>query len=332
MSSRNFILTLNAATLEFYADVIQYLKSLCGLNYLLVTEHLGQENKHYHVYVQYERSKKLSIKKLHGAHIEKCFGSAKANIQYLKAEDEKHKQLGVTAVIIEEEGRPVMKGGDYSVAYLKDISDEEDMPDYRMYNTWKRLKRDTKVVKAKDFRKNVKVYWIQGPSGVGKTNKAIELASEFEETLECGTDFKFVNGFYLGTTSTARVAIYDDFRDSHMKPSEFINLIDYNKHWMNIKGDSILNNYNVVIITIVQKFNKIFRNVDDEPRAQWERRVQVIDMFPPERVSIGGLPIGYRTGFNELENYVVNDPSDSLNVLVENNDRINQLRNEYGLN
>ena len=29
--------------------------------------------------------------------------------------------------------------------------------------------------------------------------------------------------------------------DSYMKPSEFINLIDYNKHWMNIKGDSVLN-------------------------------------------------------------------------------------------
>jgi len=100
------------------------------------------------------------------------------------------------------------------------------------------------MVRAKDFRKAVKIYWIQCPSWVGKTNKAIELATEFEEVHDCGTDFiKYVNGFYLGTTATARVANYDDFRDSQMKPSEFINLIDFNKHWMNIKGDSILNEY-----------------------------------------------------------------------------------------
>jgi len=82
-----------------------------------------------------------------------------------------------------------------------------------LYNCYKKIKRDSTVVRAKDFRKNVKVYWIQGPSGVGKTNKAIEIATEFEDIHDCGTDFiKYVYGFYLGTTTTARVAIYDDFR------------------------------------------------------------------------------------------------------------------------
>ncbi|ORX53748.1 hypothetical protein BCR36DRAFT_246371, partial [Piromyces finnis] len=127
---------------------------------------------------------------------------------------------------------------------------------------------------------------------------------------------KFIGGFYLGVTKMARVAIYDDFRDSHMKPSEFINLIDYNKHWMNIKGSAMLNDYLCVIITSVQKFSKIYRNVDDEPRTQWERRVEVIDMFPPERVSIGGLPVGYRTDFNRLENYEIHDNVDDTNVIV----------------
>jgi len=128
------------------------------------------------------------------------------------------------------------------------------------------------------------------------------MATEWEESLDCGTDMiKYCNCFYLGTSRMAKVAIYDDFRDSHMKPSEFINLIDYNKHWLNIKGNSILNDYLIIIITSVQKLSKIYRNVDDEPRAQWERRVQVIDMFPPKKVCIGGLPIGYRTDFNNFE-------------------------------
>lgn len=313
-TSKNFILTLNPLALEYYQDILLYLKSLKHLKYLLVTEHLGQQQQHYHIYVQYGNSKKLSIRRLHGAHIEKAFGSAQQNIRYCKAEDDKHVLAGVTAKVILEEGEPALKGGNFTVGFLQEVDDPNEIP-ANLYNVYKRIKKDSAVVKAKDFRKNVKVYWIQGPSGVGKTNKAIELASEFEEQLDCGTDFvKYVNGFFLGTTAKARVAIYDDFRDSHMKPDEFINLIDYNKHWMNIKGDSILNEYLVIILTSVQKFSRIYRNVADEPRAQWERRVQVIDMYPPETVSIGGMPVGYRTDFNDFS-YSLND-TDGLNVII----------------
>lgn len=317
MTSKNFILTLNPAALEFYADILLYLKTLTGLLYILVTEHFGQAQKHYHIYVQYENSKKLSTRKLHGAHFDPCLGSAQKNIDYCKALDEKHIRAGVTAAVILEEGEPRLKGGDWSVKTIKQMKSPDELP-AQLYSTYKRIKRDTTIVRAKDFRKNIKVYWIQGPSGVGKTNKAIDIATEFEDLYHCGTDFiKFVNGFYLGTTSTAKVAIYDDFRDSHMKPSEFINLIDYNKHWLNIKGDCILNEYLIVIITSVQKFKKIYRNVDDEPRLQWERRVQVIDMYPPERVSIGGVPIGYRTDFNQLEEYEVTDNWDDTRVVID---------------
>lgn len=315
-SNKNFLLTINQSALEFYEDIKEYLISRNGFQYLLVTEHIGQENKHYHAFVQYKKTTYLSYRMLHGAHVDKCFGSAQQNIAYCKCEDQKHKNLGITYILIDEVGEPKYKGGDWSVKAIKELDNPDELPAIH-YNTYKKIKKDTTVVRAKDFRKNIKVYWIQGPSGVGKTNKAIELATEFENVHECGTDFiKFVNGFYLGTTTNSRVAIYDDFRDNHMSASEFINLIDYNKHWMNIKGDSILNNYNLIIITSVQKFSKIFRNVDDEPRAQWERRVQVIDMFPPERVHIGGLPVGYRTEFNQLEEYEVTDDWDGTTTVI----------------
>lgn len=290
---------------------------LAGFQYLLCTEHIGSSNKHYHLYVQYDQAKYISVRKIFYAHIEKCYGSAQQNIDYCWARDEKHENEGVTAELVEEVGAPRKKGGDYSVARLKDLDNPDELP-CTMYNSWKKIKKDNTVVRAKDFRKNVKVYWIQGPSGIGKTNLAIDIATQYEEEHGCGTDFvKFVNGFYLGTTATARVAIYDDFRDNHMSASEFINFIDYNKHWMNIKGDSVLNNYNLIIITSVQKLNRIFRNVDDEPRTQWERRIEVINKYPPERVNIGGLPVGYRTDFNQLEEYEVTDDWDNTRVVIE---------------
>lgn len=319
-TARNFILTLNPAALEFEADILDYLRSLNGLTYLLVTEHIGNvDTKHHHVYVQYENSKKLSIRKLRGAHVERCFGSAQANIRYCKAQDEKHQQEGVSAILILEEGRPNLKGQSLSVGDVIDLEDEEmtTLPAIT-YNVASKIRKDFKVTKAKDFRKEVKVYWIQGPTGKGKTNKAIDLATELEEAWDCGTDFiKFTGDFYLGTTKMAKIAIYDDFRDSHMKPAEFINLIDYNKHWMNVKGDQKLNEYNCVILTSVQKLDKIYRNVPDEPRKQWERRITVIDMYPPEPVSIGGYHVGYRTDFNQLEEYEVTDDWDDTTVVID---------------
>ena len=48
--------------------------------YYLCCEHIGQENKHYHIYVQYDNPKKLAFKKLHGCHVEKSYGSAQQNM------------------------------------------------------------------------------------------------------------------------------------------------------------------------------------------------------------------------------------------------------------
>lgn len=315
-----FHIVINPKALEFYADIKKYVMGLKYFQYLHVVEHIGQDTKHYHMLLQLSKSMpKLSVKKLCGAHVQpKKFGSTQDMKDYIDCKDDKHKEEGVTAVLIDEEGEMLRQGGNYTVEYLKNMREEDsgELPAV-FYNTYKKIKRDTKLTRARDFRKSVKVYWIQGPSGVGKTNKAIDIATEFEDLHNCGTDFiKFVNGFYLGTTATARIAIYDDFRDSHMKPSEFINLIDYNKHWMNIKGDSILNEYLVIIITSVQRLSKIYRNVDDEPRTQWERRVEIINMFPPERINIGGLPVGYRTDFNQLEEYEVTDDWDSTRVVI----------------
>ena len=89
---------------------------------------------------------------------------------------------------------------------------------------------------------------------------------------------KYENGFYNGV-GTAKIALYDDFRDSHMKPSEFINLIDYNKHYMNIKGGQKLNDYNLIIFTTVQRLENIYlKMLDEEPRLQWERRIEEIKL------------------------------------------------------
>ena len=65
-----------------------------------------------------------------------------------------------------------------------------------------------------------------------------------------------------------------------MPPEEFINLVDYRRHELQIKGGHVINNYELIIFTTVQRFNQLYGNVDDyERREQWERRITVIDMY-----------------------------------------------------
>ena len=85
----------------------------------------------------------------------------------------------------------------------------------------------------------------------------------------------------FGTTKGAKVALYDDFRDSHMKVSEFINFIDYNPHHLNIKGDNQKNTYEYILITSVQNPEYLYENLqnrDSEPKKQWMRRLEIIHL------------------------------------------------------
>ena len=129
-----------------------------------------------------------------------------------------------------------------------------------------------------EFR-NVKVYYIQGPPGIGKTEKMKEIVRTNKKVYGTKINMiKFDNNFWLGVGS-AKIAVYDDFRDSHMKASEFINFIDYNKHYMNIKGGAKLNSYELIIITSIQKLKEIYKHMPEEGKNQWMRRVELVDMY-----------------------------------------------------
>ena len=43
--------------------------------------------------------------------------------------------------------------------------------------------------------------------------------------------------------------------------------------------------------------------IDEEPKKQWMRRIEIINMYPPEPVYIGGYKIGDRIDFNQFDNY-----------------------------
>jgi len=255
-------------------------KELMKMNYryiIIGDEHCPTTGKrHFQIYVNFNNSISFTSikKKLPSAHMEVTQGSPKSNQIYCSKEK----------VYFEDGILPHQ--GKVSVKDLKEMSNEQiiDM-DARCHQAYIRARNLLLTdIDIEEWSKEVKVYYIQGPSGIGKTQKAKEIVRENKEKYGTKVNIvKYENNFWSGIGS-AKIAIYDDFRDSHMKPSEFVNFIDYNEHRLNIKGGDSPNKYELIIITSVQKLEEIYHNVSGEPRQQWLRRIEVIDMFPKDNV------------------------------------------------
>lgn len=273
---RDWHIVINEKSLEHFEQIREYFKNLKSCTYVLICEHIGQGHKHYHLFAQFNNTIKISRKKIYGSHIDPVYQTPQFCVQYIKCQDEGHKKDGVTAVLIDEWGTFRSHGGD-RVGDLKKMTNEQlDKLPMMYYNIVTKIQAErSNDINLDDVHKNVKVYYIWGPSGIGKSRKAIEIVKQ--NGFKSVNMVKFENGFYHGI-GTIKACIYDDFRDSHMSASEFINFIDYNKHHMNIKGGSKMNEYELIIITSIQDPYTIYKNMSDEPRKQWLRRIEIIHM------------------------------------------------------
>ena len=262
--ARAFQLTINE--IDRAGDVLNYLRGLQN-NYLIACREKAPStgHEHIHVYVQFPTPHALSLKKVEGAHIEVCRGSPEQNIAYIKKEGD----------IIAEEGSP-------RLCFVPSIKDAKAMdPDMlqglnlNFYNVVQKIQVERKkAISPADYYKKVEVYWIWGESGAGKTRYAVN--DMLKKGIEKFNEVKMVGEFWHGVQEDCEVALYDDWRDNHMKPTELINFIDYNKHIMNIKGGSVRNNYKTIYITSLQSPEKIYTNVPEETQKQWLRRIKEI--------------------------------------------------------
>lgn len=161
-----------------------------------------------------------------------------------------------------------------TVGELKNVSNPNDL-DWKQFNTWQKIHENDEI-KIRDWKKKVEVIYIWGESKTGKSYRAEHIAEE--RGYEYFSNAKFDGSFWSGVGSNRKCLIYDDWRDSHMKASEFIHFIDYNRHNMNVKGGSCSNDYELIIITTTQDPNEIYPNVGSEPKRQWLRRMNIIHL------------------------------------------------------
>ena len=272
LQSRAFQLTLNE--ISRWDALKGYLEGRKMLDFAIacVEKAPTTGHEHIHCYIHFSAPTILAISKTCGAHIEVCRGSPNQNIAYVRKDGD----------IIWEYGEEPHQGR--SIKEVKEMSKEqrEDLPVSLKKIVDKINEEEEADMDIDDMYKQVIVFYIYGPSGSGKTEKAKEIVRLNKESFGSKINLvKYYNGFWSGI-GTANICIYDDFRDSHLPASEFINFIDYNKHYLNIKGGTKINNYKMIIITSVQDPKDIYKNVVGEPRQQWFRRMEVIEMKADE--------------------------------------------------
>ncbi|BFU21765.1 hypothetical protein CL6EHI_145460 [Entamoeba histolytica] len=165
MHARRFQLTLNQP--QHYAAVKDALTTKPYFKYLISCREVAPTtgHEHVHIFVCFEKDVRLSVELMHGAHIEKCRGSNKQNIDYIK----KHSD------IIDEIGEAPKQGRAHTVRELLAIDDPGDLP-YCEFATWNKVKFVDQSMTVDDvYKPDIKVFYIYGNSGIGKTKKVIEL-------------------------------------------------------------------------------------------------------------------------------------------------------------
>lgn len=267
--ARRFQLTINEV--EKYEELKSYLKSFNSFRYIISCKETAPEtgHVHIHIYVCYNQLVYLYLNKVCGAHVEVCKGSNDSNVDYIKKEGD----------IIEEEGTQPHQGKLHTVQELQAMMDPSQLLSHEL-KAWDNARNLNQRCFMKDiYKPNIKVYYVHGDSGSGKTkwvhDKIIELDldGKFDRV-------KYSNNFWNGVSKDGLsiAAWYDDFRDSSMPVQEFINFIDYYSNQMNVKGSNVLNRYLYIFITSVQDIEDIYKNVTGEPRQQWMRRIEQIEI------------------------------------------------------
>lgn len=267
-----FLTTFDLTLFERIRDSVLRYKSLTyGLCALDTCPTTGRQ--HYHWYLHFNTGIVWkSIKALSGSsNVQPARKSPNVVINYVM------KSVTEDNPVKWEYGEKPHQGA-VTVGHLREIPINDCQ--WNQYNIKRSIMRSDALIKdANDDNKNVRVIYLWGKSGAGKSLAAKWWLRKIGRTIYNCTKYneiKYSNGFWLGVSEfdQPKMAWYDDFRDSHLSASEFINFIDYNEHNLNVKGGNAVNKYEFIVITSVQDPRLLYRNVDDEPRHQWIRRLE----------------------------------------------------------
>ena len=266
---RHFFITQNDVSkskkMESYIRNLKSLKFMLGCREIApVTHHI-----HDHFYIQLKNSICITNSGCEYADIKHPKGTAVDNVAYLFKLEEPWKR----GLIYTRFGDPTFFSN-YKVEDIIDMTEEDirKMP-AGLFNAAEKIKKKySSIVKASEIRKKAEIFYFWGDTYTLKSKYAIGIIAELKGD-EC-VQLNGANGFLNGAQGLGKVAIYDEFRDTDMQLKEFIQLTDYNKQVINIKGNFIKNDFETIIFTSSQCPADLYYNAGGhESRGQWLRRI-----------------------------------------------------------
>lgn len=269
--AKRFQITLNEV--EKYEQLKQYLTQLKSLNYLVSAKELAPTtgHEHIHIFVSFNNAMKLSIKNMCGAHIEKCRGSNKQNIDYVKKDGQVLDEIGEV---------PRERGGSHTVGELREIENPTEL-DYKEYNTWEKIHRKIEEERVfdemlseieRDELKAPKIIYITGGTGKGKTYSAYKDALKNFKKEDIGK-ITIENNFIDVTKEHAKCFVIEEFRPSQIKAANFLQLTDKYGYRANVKGGFVTLRPECIYICSIIHPNYIYH---EEVNEQFLRRITEI--------------------------------------------------------
>lgn len=261
LRARRIMLTINQV--DKYEEIKKNMISRKSFRYLIAGKEIAPEtgHEHIHMYVEFKAS----------THVTQAM-CCKQDVEVVKRKDQAIDYCTKDMHVLDEIGQESHQGTK-TVKELVECKDPTEL-DPKWFKTWQAVKQwNQAMTREERYNPGIEVHYIWGDSGVGKTRWVYEQIGneEFDNV-----DYR--RGFWHGVSMdpSIKIAWYDDFRDSHMHPSELIKFCDYYKNNMDIKGGKVLNHYDKIYITSVQDPNKIYGGMQDtEPKRQWLRRIKI---------------------------------------------------------
>lgn len=285
---KTFMLTIQNSLLPEMDAIYNYVSHLAGFQYGLICSHnKGHDIEtlpHVHIVLQYNMGKRLSIKKLRGAHIDPMkYGSVHNMVKYAKGETGHDDIEGFEAQVLYEEGELKLNGG-YRVtgSEVREFNSVEQV--YELPLPLQKIAKSIYEEKqAEDVWNSVldevwndsltqpEVIYITGESGAGKTYRAIKEAKEAGyDKSEVGR-LTIENNFFSFVNSGADCIIVPEFRPNQCRATLLLEFLD--KYGFNapIKGGFKFVRPKTIIIASIVPPEQLY--LDEEKNKQFTRRI-----------------------------------------------------------
>jgi len=220
--------------------------------------------KHLQCFIQLKTVCRLQkIKNMIGdpeAHIETMKGTALQASEYCKKEG-KFKEWGTLRFIGQRTDLDSIK---------KNVIDTGRI-DISIVNNYQQLRFAEGLLKYTEKKRNWKtrVIWIYGPTGTGKTHKAIELSGD--NYFISNKSLEWWDGY-----NGHKNVIIDDYRTEFCKYSELLRILDRYPYRVMFKGGSTELLAEQIVITAPQHPQAMWNGKTDEDLNQLLRRIDLI--------------------------------------------------------